>query len=74
VILTRPLPFLQYFLSYNEEWFKVDSNSNSILWRLSNVFKSFKDNNKFVGDLVDRVCELAWDDKVNSYNIEKFEE
>ena len=70
MILTRPLPFLQYFLSYIEEWFKVDT----ILWRLSNVFKSFKDNNKFVGDLVDRVCELAWDDNVNSCNIEKIEE
>ena len=38
------------------------------------MFKSFKDNNKFVGDLMDRVCELAWNDNVNSFNIEKFEE
>jgi hypothetical protein len=59
---------------YGEEWFKVDSNWNSVLWRLTNVFRNFKDNNKFVGDLMDRVCELAWDDNVNSYNIEKFDE
>jgi hypothetical protein len=38
------------------------------------VFRNFKDNNKFVGDLMDRVCELAWDENVNSYNIEKFDE
>ena len=59
---------------YDEEWFEVDSNWNSLLWKLSNAFKNFKDNNYFVGQLMERACELAWDDNVKEENIEKFEQ
>jgi hypothetical protein len=59
---------------YDEEWFKVDSNWNLLLWRFDKAFKNFKNRMQFVGQLMERACELAWDDNVNEENIERFEQ
>jgi hypothetical protein len=59
---------------YDEDWFNVDSNWNVLLWKFDKAFKNFKNNMQFVGQLMERACELAWDDNVNEENIERFEQ